>query len=91
MKDNNVPGNKVIFANICLLLAAMLWGSQIAFQKFAADVMSPIGFYTFRCISGSAVMGLIVIVMEWKDAQTRERPVFPINLTARNISGSFLP
>lgn len=77
MKDNNVPGNKVIFANICLLLAAMLWGSQIAFQKFAADVMSPIGFYTFRCISGSAVMGLIVIVMEWKRRADERKACLP--------------
>ena len=68
---------KVIMANICLLLAAMLWGSQIAFQKTAADIMSPVGFYTCRCICGSSVMAIIVFFMESKRRTDEKRNGIP--------------
>lgn len=68
---------KVIMANMCLLLAAMLWGSQIAFQKTAAGIMNPVGFYTSRCICGSLVMAIIVLFMEWKKRRDEAKAGVP--------------
>jgi len=56
MQKNNIKGSLI------LLLAALLWGMAFVVQCEAADKISPFAFNGIRCILGSFVLSVFLII-----------------------------
>ena len=66
MKDK-----KIIYADLSLLLVAIIWGSGFIFTKNALDHMTPIYILGFRFLIASIGFGIILFnkirKAKWKD------------------------
>lgn len=54
--------NKTLRANICILIAAMIWGSAFVTQRMGMDAMGPLYFVALRMLLGSAVLIIVVFI-----------------------------
>lgn len=56
--------NKTIRANLCILLAAIIWGSAFVTQRMGMDSIGPIYFNVFRMLLGGVVLIIVANITD---------------------------
>lgn len=56
--------NKTLKANICIFIAAVIWGSAFVTQRMGMDSLGPLYFNALRSLLGCAVLLLVVLVTD---------------------------
>ena len=57
---------KTVGANICLILAALFWGSTFVAQSIGAGILSAFAFQGIRCLLGSAALLPVILFLDKK-------------------------
>ncbi|MBQ0078500.1 MAG: DMT family transporter [Eubacterium sp.] len=73
--------NKTIKANICIFIAAVIWGSAFVTQRMGMDSMGPFYFNALRNFLGSAVLILVWFVTHKMGIDKDMEPEYPASPT----------